>query len=225
MNITELSTIEIKPKSNHQFSVIWLHGLGADGHDFEAIVPELILPENHGIHFIFPNADIIPVTINQGMEMRAWYDIKSMTVNREIDFESMEKSSLQVQQLIDRELEKGIPHENILLAGFSQGGVIALTSALKQEKSLAGVLALSTYFPTIERISSEKINLHKNIPLFFGHGNFDPVVPIDLGKLAVDSLEEKGFTNISWNEYFMQHSVCESEISAISQFIKDIFSL
>src|SRR5450631_1559952 len=151
---SELSTIEIQPKLAHKYSVIWLHGLGADEHDFEGIVPELHLNTEANIHFIFPNAPIQPITVNGGMEMRAWYDILEMSLERKVDIAGIYQSTKLVEQLIKQEMDKGISSEHILLAGFSQGGVIALHAGLRYPHKLAGIIALSTYLPTLEQLKS-----------------------------------------------------------------------
>ncbi|MCF6251471.1 MAG: alpha/beta hydrolase [Methylococcaceae bacterium] len=218
----ELQAIEVLPKGQQQYSVIWMHGLGADGHDFEAIVPELDLPDDHGIGFIFPNAPVQAVTINGGMEMRSWYDILEMSLQRRVDIEGIYHSSDLIEQLIEKEINKGIAAGNILLAGFSQGGVIALHTALRFSQRLAGVLALSCYLPTIGQLKAEKSEENQSIPIFMAHGTMDTVVDIQVAKQVFHGLEELKYP-ISWQEYPMQHGVCMEEIQDISQFIKAIF--
>lgn len=218
----ELETIELLPQVKQQYSIIWMHGLGADGHDFESIVPELDLPEEHGIGFIFPHAPIQAVTINGGMEMRSWYDILEMSFVRQVDQQGISQSSAAIEQLILKELDKGIASENILLAGFSQGGVIALHTGLRYTKKLAGILALSTYLPTLDLIKMEASKENRAIPIFMAHGTMDPVVDIQIGKQAFQELKQLNYP-ISWNEYAMQHSVCYEEIQAISKFINNVF--
>lgn len=221
---SELQTIEISPKGQQQYSVIWMHGLGADGHDFEAIVPDLDLPDDHGIKFIFPNAPVQPVTINGGMEMRSWYDILEMSMERKVDNEGIYESSTSVARLIQKEMLAGIASENILLAGFSQGGVIALHTGLRFPNQLAGILALSTYLPTINQLKTEAIKENKSIPILMAHGTMDPVVAIQIARQAFNQLEQLQYP-IIWREYPMQHAVCIEEINHISQFIKDVFKL
>jgi phospholipase/carboxylesterase len=218
----ELQTIEVLPRVQQQYSVIWMHGLGADGHDFEALVPELDLPDDHGIGFIFPNAPVQAVTINGGMEMRSWYDILEMSLQRSVDIEGIYQSSALIEQLIEKELNKGIAAENILLAGFSQGGVIALHTALRVPRRLAGILALSCYLPTIVQLKAEKSKENQSIPIFMAHGTMDTVVDIQAAKEAFHGLEALKYL-VSWHEYPMQHGVCMEEIQDISQFIKTIF--
>ncbi len=218
--MAELQTIEILPNFQQRYSVIWMHGLGADGHDFESIVPELNLPQDHGIGFIFPNAPIQPVTINGGMKMRSWYDILEMSFQRKVDCAGINQSSVLVEQLIQKELDKGIASENILLAGFSQGGVIALHTALRYPQKLAGVLALSTYLPTIDQVKQETALENQAMPIFMAHGTMDQVVNIEYAKQAYQGLLDSGYP-ISWHEYPMEHAVCLQEINAISEFLKN----
>ena len=220
---SELSTIEIQPETVHKYSVIWLHGLGADGHDFEDIAPELHLIAEPNTHFIFPNAPIQPVTVNGGMEMRAWYDILEMSLERKVDIAGIYQSAKLLNQLIEQEMDKGIPSEHILLAGFSQGGVIALHAGLSFPHKLAGIIALSTYFPTLEQLKTEPSAANKATPIFMAHGILDAVVAIESGKTVFNALDALGY-NIQWHDYLMAHSVCIEEIGHISTFINDIFS-
>jgi phospholipase/carboxylesterase len=219
---TDLSTIEIQPKSTHKYSLLWLHGLGADGHDFEGIVPQLHLTAQAHIHFIFPNAPVQPVTINGGMKMRAWYDILERTLERKVDIAGIYQSASQLEQLIQQEIAKGIASENILLAGFSQGGVIALHTGLYFPHKLAGIVALSTYFPTLEKLKTEPSIANATTPIFMGHGILDSVVAIETGKAVYNDLNQLNH-NIQWHDYLMEHSVCNEEISDISAFINSIF--
>ncbi|MDD1627452.1 MAG: carboxylesterase [Methylococcaceae bacterium] len=222
MNSDHLSTIEIQPKSAHKYSIIWLHGLGADGHDFEGIVPELHLIAESNIHFIFPNAPIQPVTINGGMTMRAWYDILEMSLKHKVDINGIYQSEGLLGQLIQQEIDKGIPSKNILLAGFSQGGVIALHTGLRYPHKLAGIIALSAYLPTIDQLSTERSATNNATPIFMAHGIIDPVVAIESGKAAFDTLKSMEY-NIEWHDYLMEHSLCIEEIEHISAFINSIF--
>ena len=220
---SELSKIEIQPKSAHKYSVIWLHGLGADGHDFEGIVPQLHLNAEPGIHFIFPNAPIQPVTINGGMKMRAWYDILEMSLERKPDIAGIYQSAKLLEQLILQEMAKGIPSEHILLAGFSQGGVIALHAGLRYPHKLAGIIGLSTYLPTLDQLKTERSTANNGIPLFMGHGILDSVIAIESGKAVFHTLNDLGYKT-EWHDYLMEHSVCLEEIEHISTFINGIFS-
>ncbi|MFZ9609121.1 MAG: alpha/beta hydrolase [Methylococcales bacterium] len=219
---TELSTIEIKPTSTHKYSLIWLHGLGADGHDFEGIVPQLHLNAEANTHFIFPNAPIQAVTINGGMKMPAWYDILEMSLNRKVDVQGIYQSANLLENLIKKEMASGISSEHILLAGFSQGGVIALHAGLTFKHKLAGIIALSTYFPTIEKVITELSIANHNTPIFMGHGILDSIVAIESGKSVFNKLNDFQY-NIEWYEYVMEHSVCNEEINHISSYINQIF--
>jgi len=219
----QLSTINIMPTSTHKYSVIWLHGLGADGHDFESIVPSLQLTTEANINFIFPNAPIQPVTINGKMKMTAWYDILTMSSeNHTVDIAGIYQSADLIDQLIQAEIKKGIAAKNIMLAGFSQGGVIALHVGLRFPQKLAGILALSTYLPTLNQLNSEGSSAGKTTPIFMAHGILDAVVAIELGKSVFDKLSATGY-NIQWQDYLMEHSVCVEEINHISEFMNAIF--
>ena len=220
---SELSTIEIQPKSAHKYSVIWLHGLGADGHDFEGIVSELHLNAESNIHFIFPNAPIQPITINGGMHMRAWYDILEMSLERKVDMGGIYQSAKWVAQLVQQEIDRGIPCEHILLAGFSQGGVIALHAGLRYPHKLAGIVGLSTYLPTLEQLKTERSFANNATPIFMGHGILDSVVAIESGKAVFHALTDLEY-KVEWHDYLMEHSVCIEEIGHISTFINGIFS-
>lgn len=218
----QLSTVEIAPTSSHQYSIIWLHGLAADGHDFEAIVPELTLNKQAHIHFIFPNAPVQAVTINSGMMMPSWYDILEISLNHKVDIDGIYQSQTYIAQLIDQEIDAGIASRNILLAGFSQGGVIALQTGLTFAFELAGIVALSTYLPTLDRINIEGSKQNQNIPIFFGHGSNDPVVDKHAGQEVYQTLKAMNYP-VQWHEYPIQHSVCLQEIKAIADFINAIF--
>jgi phospholipase/carboxylesterase len=219
---SELGTIEIQPKSAHKYSVIWLHGLGADGHDFEGIAPELHLKAAPNIHFIFPNAPIQPVTINGGMKMRAWYDILEMSLERKVDMAGIYQSAKLLRQLIEQEMGKGISSEHILLAGFSQGGVIALHTGLRCPHKLAGIIGLSTYLPALESLKTERSTANNATPIFMAHGTLDSVVAIESGKAVFHALNDLDY-HIEWHDYLMEHSVCKEEIEHLSTFINTIF--
>ncbi|MFT7486906.1 MAG: phospholipase/carboxylesterase, partial [Candidatus Paceibacteria bacterium] len=215
-----LDCIEIEPAHSAQRALIWLHGLGANGHDFEAIVPELRLPPELSIRYIFPNAPSIPVTINGGVVMPAWYDILSLDIERELDMKQLTASSRAVHELIDREIERGIPSERILIAGFSQGGAVNYEAALTYPKPLAGLLALSTYFATAEQVQLHSAN--SKLPIFVAHGSHDSVVPEVLGSRSVEALRGIGFDPV-YRTYRMEHQVCGEEIVDISTWIQQIF--
>ncbi|WP_394753542.1 alpha/beta hydrolase [Crenothrix sp.] len=219
----KLSTVNIEPTTAHTHSVIWLHGLGADGHDFESIVPSLHLNEEAGIHFIFPNAPSQAVTINGGANMPAWYDILEMSMERQVDVAGIYQSVAAIEQLIREEITKGIPSENILLAGFSQGGVVALHTGLKYPQKLAGIIALSTYLPTIEQLKIERSPANNTTPIFMAHGILDTVVDVEIGKKAADGLVAMGY-DVRWHDYVIEHSLCVEEVDDIAAFINEIFA-
>ena len=215
-----LETIELQTGENPTATVIWLHGLGADGSDFVPIVPELQLPDDLPVRFIFPHATAIPITCNNGYVMRGWYDIVYFDrINREADKYGVLRSVDAIRQLIARENQRGIPSERIILAGFSQGGAIAYTAGVTHPEKLAGIIALSTYIPSSELINEADTSTNLNTPIFAGHGSMDPVVPITLGKAAHDFMAAAGHP-ISWHTYPMEHSVCLPEILEIGAFIK-----
>lgn len=200
-------------------AVIWLHGLGADGHDFEPIVAELKLLERLNIRFIFPHAPMIPVTINQGFVMRAWYDIQSASIASEPDEVGIRQSAASLDRMIEDQIAAGIAPNRIVLAGFSQGGAIALQAGLRQSNSLAGIMALSTYLPLAEKLSAEKSQSNQTVPIFMAHGSADPVIPIELAYASRGQLEKAGYS-IEWHEYeAMPHSVSLDEINHISEWL------
>ena len=216
-----LTCVEVPAPSIPHYSIIWLHGLGADGHDFESIVPELSLNKVENINFIFPNAPIQAVTINGGMQMRSWYDILDASLDREVAVDDIYQSSALLEQLIQGEQNKGIKAENILLAGFSQGGVIALHAGLRYPQKLAGIMALSTYMPTTEQLKTERAAVNNETPIFMAHGTMDPVVYPQIAKDAFNRLKAMDYS-INWHEYPMQHSLCLEEITDISAFINRV---
>ncbi|MFT6924446.1 MAG: phospholipase/carboxylesterase [Psychromonas sp.] len=220
--MTYLPCVEVQPKLTANAAVIWLHGLGADGHDFETIVPQLSLPEALAVRFIFPHAPSIPVTINGGLKMPAWYDILQMSIERQVDLSGLNSSAKKIQALIDREVERGIPADRIVIAGFSQGGAVAYQTALSYAKPLAGLLAMSTYFATKESIQISDANKHINIMIM--HGSQDPVVDPSLGKQALSSLTEMGFQP-SYKSYTMEHCVCGAQITDISAWLVKLLAL
>ena len=211
-----LDAIEITTGEVPQLAVLWLHGLGADGHDFEPIVPELGL--RLPVRFVFPHAPVRPVTINGGMQMRAWYDILGFDRRAKEDAAGIRASAAAVAELVDREIERGMPPDRIVLAGFSQGGAVALHTALRDPRPLAGVLALSTYLPLAATLASERSAANANIPLFMAHGTDDPVLPLSLADSSRRALEALGYA-VDWHEYPMGHSVCMEEVSAIGAWL------
>lgn len=215
--MNDLPSLEIEPINTATASVIWLHGLGADGYDFEPIVGELNLPENLAIRFIFPHAPSIPVTINGGMAMPAWYDILSMSIEREIDLQQLEASASAIQALITKEIKRGIKADRIIIAGFSQGGAVAYQAALTYPQPLAGLMTMSTYFATKDSIKIHESN--KNIPINIMHGSHDPVVQPELGEQARKTLIAYGFAPC-YKQYAMQHNLCLEQISDISEWLQ-----
>ena len=213
-----LQVITIEPADDADASVIWLHGLGADGHDFEPIVPELDLPETTKIRFIFPHAPSRPITINNGMVMPAWYDIASPQLDQIEDEAGIRRSQQYVEQLIQRETEHGIKSENIILAGFSQGGAIALFTGLRYPQPLAGIIALSTYLPLAQTARTEASEANRQIPILLAHGSHDPIIPLRLAEDSRHYLEQLGYKP-EWKIYFMEHSVCPDEIRDISRWL------
>ncbi len=212
-----LEAIEIETAPQPDAAVIWLHGLGADGHDFEPIVPELRLPPTLKLRFVFPHAPVRPVTINQGMRMRAWYDIFQFGGGPE-DESGLRASQSLVEALIDKEKKRGIKAERIVLAGFSQGGAIALQAALRHSEKLAGVLALSTYLALSAKLEKEKSAASLDVPIFMAHGQLDELIPISRAEQSRKALEGLGY-KVEWHAYAMPHSVCPEEIRDIAGFL------
>lgn len=202
-------------------AVIWLHGLGASGHDFEPIVPELRLDKDLAVRFVFPHAPQIPVTINGGMVMPAWYDILEMSIDRKVDVVQIQKSSQRIEDLIQREIDRGVPVENIVIAGFSQGGAVAYHVALGYPQKLAGLMTLSTYLATNDHIAFSEVN--KDIPIFINHGTHDPVVPAQLGDKAYKSLIARGY-KVDYRTYPMAHQVCAPQIRDIGEWLNKVLT-
>jgi len=219
-----LDCITLEPNSPATACVIWMHGLGADGNDFVPIVPELNLPTGHGVRFVFPNAPTMPVTINGGYVMRAWYDILSAELDKRADESGVRRSQALIEELIADQRSKGIAADRILLAGFSQGGVIALQTGLRHPEKLAGIMALSTYLACADSLGVEASAANRQIPLFMVHGSMDPVIPVALAKLSKARLETHGY-KVEWHEYGMPHSVCAEEIDDIAAFLKRVLAL
>ena len=208
-----MDAVEIETGPEPRAAVIWLHGLGADGHDFEPIVPELELEQ--AVRFVFPHATMRPVTINNGMRMRAWYDIFQFGGGPE-DEAGIRASQKIVEALIGA--EKG---KKIVLAGFSQGGAIVLQAALRHAKALAGVLALSTYLPLAAKVQAEASSANRAIPIFMAHGQYDEIIPLDRAEASRDALQRLGYA-VEWHAYPMPHSVCAPEIADISRFLNRV---
>ena len=218
-----LPTVEVVTGTRPTASVIWLHGLGADGHDFEPIVPELNLPDDLSIRFVFPHAPSMPVSINGGYIMPAWYDIRHTDIGYEQDEQGIINSNHMIQLLIDREEMQGIASNRIILAGFSQGAAMALHVGMRQGEPLAGIMALSGYLPLADKAEKELRSKTKSTPIFMAHGVHDPVVPFALGDGSRRKLESLGYA-IEWHSYPMEHSVCQAEIVKIGQWITNVLS-
>ena len=216
-----IETIEIETRPSPSHAVIWLHGLGADGNDFVPIVEQLALPKL-GIRFIFPHAPMMPVTINGGFVMRAWYDIlDAKQATRTEDEHGVRASESRISALIDNEAARGIPASRIVIAGFSQGGAITLQTGLRYPERLAGLLVLSGYLPLMSTLSRESSAANRQTPVFMGHGAMDNVVPMSLAAASRTILEQAGY-GIEWHEYPMMHSVCEAELADIGAWLTKV---
>lgn len=213
-----LDAIEIETAPAPTAAVIWMHGLGADGHDFEPIVPELGLGPRPAIRFVFPHAPLRPVTINQGHVMRAWYDIRALAGVRREDEAGVRQSARQIEALIARERQRGIPAARLVLAGFSQGGAMALHTGLRHPERLAGVLALSCYLPLANTVEAEAAPANRAAPIFWAHGVHDPMIPLAMAEQSRDHLAALGYA-IEWHQYAIPHSVSAEEIAAIAGWL------
>lgn len=212
-----LPCVEIEPDQPATHAVIWLHGLGANGHDFEPIVPQLGLPADLPVRFVFPHAPSRPVTVNGGVSMPSWYDIIDIQIDRHVDTEQLRQSAAATRDLIERERERGIPSENIVLAGFSQGGAVAYETALSYPHRLAGLLALSTYLPTGDSVAKAEAN--QQLPILIQHGTQDPVVPESLGRKSSEQLQAWGYP-AEYETFPMPHAVCPPQIQRIGQWLR-----
>lgn len=215
-----LECIEQGP-ADAKYSVIWLHGLGADGHDFEPIVAELGLSE-FPVRFVFPHAPVLPVTVNASMPMRAWFDICSPRIEQNEDEAGIRHSQRQLEDLIQIEVERGIPSQHIILAGFSQGGAIALQTGLRHSQPLGGIVALSSYLPLVSSLEQEGTEANARTPVFMAHGTADPIIPLALAEDSLYFLQQAGYP-VEWKVYPMQHQVCLEEISDIASWLRQHF--
>jgi phospholipase/carboxylesterase len=213
-----LETIEIETAPDPNAAIIWLHGLGADGHDFEPVVPEIVRHRERAWRFVFPHAPVRPVTVNGGMSMRAWYDILGFDRSVAEDLAGFHATDALVRELIAREAERGIPAGRVVLAGFSQGGAVTLYTGLRYPERLAGLMALSGYLPLGARLEAERSAANAGVPVFVAHGIDDPVLPIGMGVQARDALKALGYA-VEWHQYRMPHSVCQPEIADIRQYL------
>ena len=221
-----LETIEIETGKNPSASVIWMHGLGADGNDFVPIVNEIELDGTPAIRFVFPHAPMRPVTINNGSVMRAWYDVSFGDLegqSRLADERGVRESQAHITALIEREARRGVAAQDIVLAGFSQGGAIALQTGLRHPQKLAGVMALSAYLPLAESLLQEAAPANKTTPIFMAHGTYDPVVPLMMGAGSMTLLTGLGYA-VEWRQYPMPHSVCPEEIQDIGAWLRRVLN-
>lgn len=215
-----LETVELETGAHPRHAVIWLHGLGADAHDFEPIVPELVSRRWPPLRFVFPNAPVRPITVNGGMRMRGWYDIGGVDIAQKQDEAGIRASIVAIEQLIARENARGIPASQIILAGFSQGGAITLATGLRRSEPLLGLVALSTYLPLHHTFPAEAAAPSLGVPIFMGHGRMDPVVPESLGAMSRDWMRALGCP-IDWHSYPMPHSVCAEEVRDLSRWFAE----
>lgn len=212
-----LNCVELGP-ADADYAVIWLHGLGASGHDFEPLVPELTLPAEKKIRFVFPHAPQIPITVNSGVVMNAWYDIAGMNFLEQQDEAGIRGSERHVSNLIAREVTRGVAAGHIFLVGFSQGGAMALHTGLRYPQPLAGIMALSSYLPLDTMVLEERHDANRATPIMMAHGTHDPVIPLRLGEISRDYLQQLGY-QVEWHEYFMDHSVHPDEVDDISRWL------
>ena len=219
-----LDTVEHETGASPQWSVLWLHGLGADGHDFAPLVPELVRPGWPALRFVFPHAPVRAVTINNGVRMRAWYGIVGMDFPTRADSAGIEESLAQVDALIAREQARGIAPERLLLAGFSQGGAITLAAGLRRQVPLAGLIALSTYLPGASQAARHRVAAATAQPVFMAHGTGDPVIPLIHAEQSAQALGELGF-DVEWHRYPMAHQVCAEEIRDLGDWMGRRFAL
>jgi len=214
-----LDTVENETGADPQWSVLWLHGLGADGHDFAPIVPELVRPHWPAIRFVFPHAPVQPITVNNGVPMRAWYDIVSMDFRSRADSAGVDASIVELELLIEREIARGIPAERILLAGFSQGGAVILSALLRRTRPLAGLIALSTYLPDPAKAAAARVAGAISVPVFMAHGTQDPVIPVAIAEHTAQTLGALGLP-VEWHTYTMAHQVCADELDALGNWLE-----
>jgi phospholipase/carboxylesterase len=213
-----LDAIQIETAPNPTAAVVWMHGLGADGHDFEPIVPELGLPARPAVRFVFPHAPLRPVTINQGHVMRAWYDIRALAGVRREDEAGVRQSARQIEALVERERQRGIAPRRLVLAGFSQGGAMALHVGLRYPERLAGVLALSCYLPLAGTLGAERSAVNRDVPIFWAHGIHDPMIPLAMAEHGREQVAALGYP-IEWHQYAIPHAVGAEEIADAAHWL------
>jgi phospholipase/carboxylesterase len=220
-SVTTLETVEIETGRNPVASIVWLHGLGADGHDFEPVVPELVRPGERALRFVFPHAPVRPVTLNNGYAMRAWYDIAGIDRQSRQDEVGIRGSAAAIRALVARENERGIATGRIVLAGFSQGGAMALFTGLRYPQTLAGIVGLSCYPVLASTLDAERHAANQKTPIFLAHGTFDPMIDVSLGEEGRKLLEARGYS-VEWHTYPMPHSVSPEEIEAIAAWLRRV---
>ncbi|MFH1044290.1 MAG: alpha/beta hydrolase [Pseudomonadota bacterium] len=220
MSAETLETIEIETAPDPRASIIWMHGLGADGNDFAPLADEIELPV--AVRYVFPHAPMMPVSVNGGYVMRAWYDISDAAIRRE-DEMGVRASQYRIEDLLAREKSRGIGASRIVLAGFSQGGAIALQTGLRHGERLAGIMALSTYVPLADRLAAEANPANREVPIFMAHGTADPMIPCARAEASRDLLQQQGYA-LEWHEYRMEHSVCPQEIADIDNWLRRVFA-
>jgi len=221
IEMARLPVLELTTHPSPNASVIWLHGLGADGHDFVPIVKELHLPQSMAVRFIFPHAPMQPVSINNGMVMRAWYDIATENLERKPDNQGVLQSTQAINELIADEVARGIAANRIILVGFSQGGAIALTAGTRHPETLGGIMALSTYLPMPEELATKASRANQQIPILMVHGEQDSVIPMAMAKASFGALIAQGYA-VQWQQYPMAHSVCGEEMGVISEWLQKL---
>ena len=219
-----LEAVEVETAAGPSRAVIWMHGLGADGHDFEPLVPELELAPSPAVRFVFPHAPIRAVTINSGMRMRAWYDVFGQGGTRREDEGGVRESQKAIEALIEREKQRGIPAGRIALAGFSQGGAMALQTGLRHPERLAGLLILSSFLPLADQLAAEASPANRAVPIWMAHGTHDPMIPISRARDSRDRLQALGYA-VDWHEYRMPHSLCAEEIVEIRAWLWQVLDL
>ena len=217
-----LPHVELATGADPAGTVIWLHGLGADGNDFVPIVPELGIPSSRPVRFVFPHAPVRAVTINNGFRMRAWYDISAADLTNRADLAGVRESQSLVEALVAHETSRGVPASRIVLAGFSQGGAIALQAGLRHKERLGGIVALSTYLTLQESLAAEASPANRATPIFMGHGTEDPIVPLALAEASAKALRTHGYT-VEWHAWPMPHSVCAEEVQLLASFLVLVF--
>lgn len=218
---TKLETIVVEPQTPAEYSIIWLHGLGADGNDFASLPGQMQISKKFPIRFIFPHAPHRSITINGGMQMRAWYDILELSLDSREDAAGVHESRAAIEELIDTEVQKGIPTKNIFLAGFSQGGAMALHTGLLYQHKLAGIIALSTYLPLAQEFPTQERDSNISSKIFMAHGHYDPILPLNFGKQSCALLEKLGYA-VAWHDYPMEHGVCGEEVMDLDRWLHEL---